>query len=88
VELKRVPEQTLSGAERERAHVVAFEPQDVEHVQEHRNVVLVALRQTGEAGLRALERHHLAVDGELLASFGRERFDQLGIALVLGKIVA
>ena len=88
MELERALEQSFARAERERAHVVAFEPQDVEHVQEHRHVVLVALRQAGKAGLRSLERHHLAVDGEPLASFGCEGFDQLRVAIVLEQIVA
>src|SRR5207248_239138 len=55
MKLERALQDSLADAERKSTHVVALEPQDVEHVQEHRDVMLVALGQPGKARPGSLE---------------------------------
>ena len=88
MEFERVAEQPLARSQRELAHVVTFEPQDVEHVVEDRDVVLAPLCELGEARLRPVERDHLTVDREAIALLLFERLDELGPAVVLGQVVA
>ena len=67
---------------------MSLEPQQIEHVEEHRHPSTAALRERCEARPGPFESHNLAIDGELWACLLRQNLGELRIARVERQVVA
>ena len=89
--VKRTPSPNVSAsrssalalAQRQRAHVVAVEPEHVEDVEEDRHAPRRPRRASrAKLVLRAVEGDDLAVDDEARRRLGGQRLGELGVAVV------
>src|SRR5918999_3813222 len=75
-------------AQRQLRRVLAVQVEQVEDVEEHGHRPLAALLEPGEAGLRAVEGHDLAVEHEVRRGLALERLDDLREPRVEAEVVA
>ena len=87
-ERERAPQQALARPQGQRGGVVPGQMEQVEDVQEHRDLTLAALLQPREARLLTLEGHDLPVHHEAPGRVAVERGDDLGEARVEAQAVA